>query len=264
MKFSILTVVKNSYPNIKLTLKSIKKQSYHNYEHIILDGLSVDGTTQFIKKNLNKKTIYLRKKDKSLYDALNKAVKLATGDYLVILHAGDFFFSSETLLDLKKNIIKNKSFDYLFSNIMYFNNNSNKICRYWKYNQKKDFFAFLKIPHTSLCIKKKVAKKLNYDLQYMISADTKYTLELYKNYSGKYINQIFTYMESGGLSTNYKFIFKKMSEDLRILYGEFKLNFIFLYFYKVIIKFENFFFIDKKFTNIFRSKKRKLIFFKNY
>ena len=71
-KFSIITVVKNDKNNILATLNSVKNQNYSNYEHLVLDGNSNDGTSSIIKNNLNKKIKYFRQKDKSLYHALNK------------------------------------------------------------------------------------------------------------------------------------------------------------------------------------------------
>ena len=71
MKFSIITVVKNDISKIGLTIKSLKNQLFKDYEHIILDGKSTDETSEFLKKISNKKTLYFREKDKSVYDALN-------------------------------------------------------------------------------------------------------------------------------------------------------------------------------------------------
>lgn len=264
MTFSILTVVKNGYPNIKLTITSIKKQSFQNYEHIIVDGLSTDGTSEFIKKNKNKKIKYFRQGDKSLYYALNKAVKLAKNEYIIVLHSGDFFFSSKTLLNLKKIILKNQDIDFFYSNIIYFNNSYNKVLRYWRYKETKNLFTFLTIPHTSLCIKTKIAQKLNYDTQYILSADTKYTLNLCKNFTSKYINQIMTCMKIGGMSTGIKYILIKIKEDLKILYDEFKFFFIIVYLFKILIKVKSFIFFKKKFLSNFNLKIKKLFFFKNY
>ena len=80
-KFSIITVVKNDVLNIQLTINSI------------LDGNSSDGTSQLIlkNKNKNKKIRYIRKKDKNLYDAINKGILKTKGDYILLIHSGDFF-----------------------------------------------------------------------------------------------------------------------------------------------------------------------------
>ena len=95
MKFSIITVVKNEISKIGLTIKSLKNQSFKDYEHIIFDGESTDGTSEFLKKISNKKTLHFREKDKSVYDALNKSFKKAKGEYFIVLHSGDFFYSKD-------------------------------------------------------------------------------------------------------------------------------------------------------------------------
>ncbi|MDC0355684.1 glycosyltransferase [Candidatus Pelagibacter sp.] len=100
MKFSIITVVKNDISKIGLTIKSLKNQLFKDYEHIILDGKSTDETSEFLKKISNKKTLYFREKDKSVYDALNKSFKKAKGEYFIVLHSGDFFYSKDSLINI--------------------------------------------------------------------------------------------------------------------------------------------------------------------
>ena len=94
MKFSIITVVKNNKFQILRTINSVKKQEYKNFEFIIVDGKSKDGTTEIIKKkNKNfRKLNHIVRKDKNLYDGLNFGIKIAKGKYIAILHSGDIFF----------------------------------------------------------------------------------------------------------------------------------------------------------------------------
>ena len=154
MRFSIVTVVKNGYPQINHTIKSVLNQNFKDFEYIILDGCSDDGTSELIKNSYKKKIIYERRKDKGIYHALNRSIFKAKGDYIINLHAGDFFFSNSVLKNLNSFIKKNKKNDFFFSNIIFYKNN--KAVRLWRMPIKKiNQFSFLKIPHTSLCIKKK-------------------------------------------------------------------------------------------------------------
>jgi hypothetical protein len=98
----------------------------------------------------------------------------------------------------------------------------------------------LKIPHTSLCVKKKVAKNLIYNKIYRISSDTEYLINLNKNYKGKYINFFFIFMEHGGLSTSIKHLFIKITEDLSILKKEFSYLFFVVWIYKILLKISGF------------------------
>ena len=260
MKFSIITIVKNGFPEIELTIKSVFKQNYKNFEYIIFDGCSKDGTSELIKKKYKKKINYYRKKDKGMYDGLNRAIKLAKGDYLINLHSGDFFYSNSVLKKFSQIINKNKSYDFFFSDLIYYNNDNDSITRVWKIPQlKKDKISSFKIAHTSVCLKRNITKKITYNNKFKISSDTEYLLNLCKSYKGKYINTFFIYMRIGGLSTSMKFLFKKLKEDLIILYKDFNLMFLIYYVYKISLKLSGFKFNKSKLTNNFVKEKKKLV-----
>ena len=104
--------------------------------------------------------------------------------------------------------------------------------------------------------KYKVAKKLIYETKYKISSDINYLIHICKNYKGKYLDYYNTYMEVGGVSTSTKFFMLKFKEDLSILKKEFKWSFIFVSFYKIIIKLPGLFKNKKNFTiKLIRQKK---------
>ena len=126
MKFSIITVVKNDKINILSTINSLLRQNFSNYEHIIVDGNSSDGTSEIIKKTIrnSKKVIYIRKKDKNLYQALNRGIKIAKGDFVGILHSGDKYFNDK-VLELVNSKISNK-IDILSGFLIYVDSNLKK------------------------------------------------------------------------------------------------------------------------------------------
>ena len=95
--FSIITVTYNAEACIEVTLKSVKEQSYPLVEHIIVDGGSKDNTLSIIKKYPDRIAKVISEPDKGLYDAMNKGIGLATGDYLCFLNAGDTFHETNTL-----------------------------------------------------------------------------------------------------------------------------------------------------------------------
>ena len=117
MRFSIITVVKNGYPGIIYTVKSVLNQNFNNYEHIILDSCSNDGTSQAIRNFRSSKINYERKVDKGIYFALNRSISKAKGEYIINLHAGDFFYSNSTLKKLDFFLKKYNHIDFFFSNI---------------------------------------------------------------------------------------------------------------------------------------------------
>ena len=88
--FSIITVVKNDEKNIKKTINSVLKQNYKNYEYLIIDGKSTDRTVDNIKR-FKKKFKLVSNKDKGIYDAMNKGIKLSKGEVIVFINSGDTF-----------------------------------------------------------------------------------------------------------------------------------------------------------------------------
>lgn len=103
MKISIITVTYNSAKTLKETLESVLKQTYTNYEHIIVDGLSKDNTIEIVKEyeeKYNGKLKYISEKDTGLYDAMNKGIKMATGDIIGILNSDDIYAHENVLQEI--------------------------------------------------------------------------------------------------------------------------------------------------------------------
>ena len=96
-KLSIITVTYNAEQTLERTLKSVRSQSYSDIEHIVVDGKSTDNTISLIKKLEGDKMKWISEPDQGLYDAMNKGIKMATGDYLCFLNAGDTFFNENTV-----------------------------------------------------------------------------------------------------------------------------------------------------------------------
>lgn len=95
--FSIITVCRNAADNLRATCRSVEGQTCRLYEHIIIDGASTDGTVDWLKANPSPLRHVVSEEDKGIYDAMNKGLALAGGDYVVFLNAGDRFHSPDTL-----------------------------------------------------------------------------------------------------------------------------------------------------------------------
>jgi glycosyltransferase involved in cell wall biosynthesis len=250
MKLSILTVVKNDKKNLLISLESVLSQRFKNFEHIICDGMSNDGTKSIVKEYLNKNTRYICIRDKNYYEALNYAIKSARGDYIGILNAGDKYFNSGILEKVNKKILTTKC-DLLFGNLIYFND-KNYSTRIWNF-QIKDLnsLSALKIASPTLFVKKKIAISNLYNTKYNISSDTDFNIRISKkNLNYVYLNQFMVLMKIGGLSTNPKFFLKKMAQDILILRKYFKFLFIFVYLFKVLIKLRTLKVYKKKIYNV--------------
>ena len=105
MKISIITVVLNRKDSILRAMNSVINQKYENMEYIVLDGGSTDGTFELLKFYEDKIDILKSEKDRNLYDALNKAMKLSSGDIIGFMHSDDYYYDDNVLFE----IIKSKS-----------------------------------------------------------------------------------------------------------------------------------------------------------
>ena len=262
-KISILTVVKNNYRGIDLTIKSIISQSIKEKELVIVDGFSTDGTWEIIEKYTEKYPFIksFKKKDNNLYEALNYGISKASGEYLHLLHSGDFYYSKNSLQNVY-NFVKSELLDGTYSPVIYFNKRL-KISREWKIKKEKEL-SFYNIPHTSLFLSKKIYKNLFYLTTYKISADTNYIYKL-KQKIKKFslYNEPIVFMNNTGLSTNLSSFIEKFVEDIVIFYNVYKFFFIYFYFKKIFSKIPQFFFI-----NVINNKHLKKILeeidYKNY
>lgn len=97
VKVSIITVVRNAVSKIEPTLLSVFTQNYDNIEYIVIDGDSTDGTVDVINRHKNQISILISEPDEGIYDAFNKGVMLATGEWIAIMNAGDVFVDNDVL-----------------------------------------------------------------------------------------------------------------------------------------------------------------------
>jgi glycosyltransferase len=234
MLFSIITVVKNRVDKIESTIRSVKEQTYKDYEHIIVDGNSTDGTYEAIIKNKSNKISVYKRSDINLYDALNFGTIKAKGKYIILLHCGDLFFNNEVLLNYSR--FAKKNFNLFFAGVLYVNKKSIFI-RSWLTKEDKIFLKHsYKIPHISIAVKRKILLKNNYNVKYNISSDTDLILKLLKK--SKAINTFFIshLMETGGISAQYVNLYKKISQDLIIYFKNYKFYFLNMYFSKIFYK----------------------------
>jgi glycosyltransferase involved in cell wall biosynthesis len=207
-KVSIITPTYNVEKTINDTLNSIMNQTYREIEHIIVDGNSKDNTINIINgyKNINSKIII--ENDKGLYDAINKGIKIATGDIIGILNADDIFYNNRVIEDVVEKFEIETCLDAIYANIIFIkDNNPNKTIRnynskYWKPIK----FAWGNMPpHPSFFCKKRIYEELGlYKLNYKIAADYELLIRyLYiHKINVKYVDIITTKMRIGGISTS--------------------------------------------------------------
>lgn len=203
-KISIITVTYNSSLTIADTLKSVESQKYKNIEHIIVDGKSTDDTVDIIKSfpHINK---WVSEKDAGLYDAMNKGLKLATGDIIGILNSDDVY-AHENVLSRVAESFTNDFVDTLYGDLHYVNpTDINKVVRVWKSgNFKRTNFNFGWMPpHPTFFVRKEVYERVGmFNLSLRSAADYELMLRiLYKHqFNAAYLPEVLVKMRAGGVS----------------------------------------------------------------
>ncbi|MGC8742907.1 MAG: glycosyltransferase family 2 protein [Verrucomicrobiia bacterium] len=206
MKISIITPVYNNRETISDCINSVLNQSYKDIEYIIVDGCSDDGTIEVIKNNPNIGRIKLiSDRDKGLYDAINKGIKLSTGEIIGFLHSDDLY-GNNYIVEKVVNILKQNEIDGIYGDIQYVDkNNINKVIRNWiagEYYPEK-FKCGWHPPHTTLFLKRDIYVKYGlYNDKFYISGDYEIMLRFIHKYGIKikYLPEVLVKMRMGGKS----------------------------------------------------------------
>lgn len=223
MKVSIVTATYNSSSIISSAIESIIQQSYSNLEWLIIDGASKDNTLSVIKKEYLGDVKILSERDKGIYDALNKGIKLASGDIIGFVHSDDFLASKDILIKIVE-AFRNEKTDGIYGDLQYIHKeNTSKVIRHWK---SQCFYPNLLkkgwMPaHPTLFLRKEVYEKHGlFNLDYKIAADYDLILRVFSDPELRfhYLPEIITKMRVGGASNkSFKNILLKSKEDLKAL-----------------------------------------------
>ncbi len=207
MKVSIITVVYNNAKTIKDAIESVLSQTYKDIEYIIVDGASRDGTVEIIESYGDRISKFITESDNGLYDAMNKGIKLASGDIVGILNSDDFYID-EFVIEKVVKVFKEKKVDSLFADLVYVKpDNLEKTVRYYdssKFHPEK--FAYGWMPaHPTFFVKRAIYEKYGlFKTDYIIAADYELLVRFLYRYrvSYHYLQEVITKMRTGGVSTN--------------------------------------------------------------
>lgn len=178
-KVSIITVVYNDVNHIEKSIVDTLEQTYDNFEYIIIDGGSTDGTKQIIENYSDKITKWISEPDKGIYDAMIKGYKLASGDWLLFHNCGDFF-ENPGVLELVFANADYSSYSLIACASRAINADSSFEMKP-RYPQRS-FFEVCPFLHTSTFIRRDVQLKYGYDLQFRNSADYDFFVRVLKDY----------------------------------------------------------------------------------
>lgn len=221
MKVSIITVVWNNKDTIKDAIDSVLSQTYENIEYIIVDGASTDGTIEIVQSYGDKVSKFISEPDKGLYDAMNKGIKLATGDVIGILNSDDFYIDEFVIEKVVKEF-EDKQVDSVYADLVFVKpENLDKVVRYYDSSTctPENFQYALYPAHPTFFVKKEFYDKFGvFKTDYKIGADFDLMARfLYtNNISYSYINEPLIKMRVGGVSTSFSSIWINALEQLRV------------------------------------------------
>ena len=247
LKISIITVCFNSEKYIHAALESVLGQTYPNIEYIVVDGNSSDKTLDIIKQYeplFNGRMKWISEPDRGLYDAMNKGIRMATGDVIGILNSDDLYCNPQAI-EKVMNIFSLDSLnplDAVFANLFYVSqNNTSQIVRKWITGTQKPFKSGWHPGHTALFLKKKVYDEYGlYNIDFKLVADFELMLRVFDKYEIKafYLPEYLIKMRLGGLTNkSLKNIYKQNIECIKAFscYGLY-VNKILYPFYRILPK----------------------------
>lgn len=199
-RFSIITVVYNDIFGLALTQFSVASQLFSDFEWIVIDGSSSDGTVDFLNKCEQIGLQWVSEKDSGIYDAMNKGIERARGEYLVFLNAGDAFPSEETLLFVSNALMSNSKPDVLFGGAEYVFPDGFSLFRSPKMVEYSIWHG-LPANHQATYYSRNFLSDLIYDIKYKICGDYYLIAELYnKGLRAAYTEKSLVRFSVGGAS----------------------------------------------------------------
>lgn len=222
-KITIITATYNSAATLEQTIASVARQDYPDIEYIIVDGASTDGTLEIVRKYEDKINLkWISEPDNGIYDAFNKGIDMATGEYIQFLGSDDSLCNAHAISCIAEQIEANT--DILSATIVVIDEKSKK--QYIQYNHlarnKKEYLGGM-IPHPGMFVKTSLGRKYKFDTSYKILGDYKFFLQCYydDNVKFKFIDEPVVFFTNSGTSSD---IIKCWKEDNRI-YAELGLPF---------------------------------------
>jgi glycosyltransferase involved in cell wall biosynthesis len=221
LKISVITVSFNSASTIEQTIKSVLEQQYDNYEYIIVDGGSTDGTVDIIEKYADDLAYYVSEPDNGLYDAMNKGIANAIGDIIGIINSDDYYYP-DALKTVAHSFIEHKLEDYIFwGDVMY--EKQGRVMGFRPENRKIGAFA----PHPSMFCPKCVYDNIGvYDTNFKLLADYDFMYRAVNKYNIKplYETELIAFFREGGLADSNIIPCLRDELNVKLKYGQSRLS----------------------------------------
>ena len=223
--FSIITVTYNAGKVLEDTIQSVISQTYRNVEYIIVDGSSKDNTLEIIGKYSKHISKMVSEPDKGLYDAMNKGIRMATGDYLCFLNAGDKFHAKETLQQITETLKDKDLPDVIYGETAIVDEGGNFLhMRRLSTPERLNWKSFkqgMLVCHQAFLAKRALALKYPYDMQYRFSADFDWCIRIMKEAKCLHNTRLtlIDYLNEGMTTRNHKASLKERFRIMAKHYG---------------------------------------------
>ncbi|MDB9775831.1 glycosyltransferase [Vicingaceae bacterium] len=207
MKISIITVCYNSEKTIADCITSVVNQSYDNLEYIVIDGKSTDTTMEIIASFGDQIFKVVSEKDKGMYDAINKGIRMASGDIIGVLNSDDYYTDGLVIEDVMSKFNEANA-DALYADLNYVDQiDTNNVVRYWKSGDYKpnSFLSGWMPPHPTFFIRKEWYLKYGeYSLELVSAADYELMLRMVLKHGARlaYLPRVIVNMRVGGMSNS--------------------------------------------------------------
>lgn len=200
-KISIITVVRNGKDYIEQTIQSIVGQTYSNIEYIIIDGNSTDGTVDVIKEYHKSIHYWVSEKDKGIYDAMNKGVAAASGEWLLFINSDDYLATPVAIEEAVK-YLKEATNQIVYGNIIYLYPSDMEVFYAPEWESVKYRFrnVAMYLAHQATFHSRKLFNSEQFDTSFRIAGDYDFLLRHLKNHEATHIPVTIAKMRAGGLS----------------------------------------------------------------
>ncbi|MDZ4203229.1 MAG: glycosyltransferase family 2 protein [Bacteroidales bacterium] len=218
-RLSIITVNMNNAGGLRKTIESVVSQTFTDFEYIIIDGSSTDGSVEVIKEFADRITFWVSEPDMGIYNAMNKGILKSNGEYLQFLNSGDWLVDKNVLLNVFENFTLA---DISYGHLIKVNRDKSEAITYQAPSEKKLTFAhfyFDSLPHPSTFILRELFKDQLYDEEYTIAADKKFFVDkiIIQNCSIKQLDCVIACFNTDGISHSLKNQALIQEENSRII-----------------------------------------------
>lgn len=204
MKITIITACYNSAATIGDTINSVSRQTFQEFEHLIIDGKSTDLTIDVVDDHRHPNLMVFSEPDNGIYDAMNKGLRHASGEVIGFLNSDDYY-ADASVLDKIHLVFQDKSVMACYGDLVYVSHDKTSVSRYWRSKSfsRGDFSRGWCPPHPTFYVRKSALERLGvFDLSFKMASDIEFMMRYLESGSIKsaYIPNVLVCMRIGGVS----------------------------------------------------------------